>query len=109
MKLLMLEEHLRYKIEENHIPEESVKDFLKIHDNKKREELINTAARENLTKEEIKTLVKQTNNELAKRKKNSRGRQTNIFLCKNTVKKTVNLLKENGEKVEFNQKEDHRI
>ena len=107
MKILMLEEHLRYKIEEHHIKEDFIKDFLKIHDSKKREEVINTAIKENLTKEDIKVLIKQTNRELSKQKRNTRNRQTNIFLCKNTVKKTVNLLKENGEKVEFNQKEDH--
>lgn len=104
LKLLKVIPEARFKIEGSNTDEDAVKELIKIHD---KEEQIKTAElliKEKLSAEDISLIAKQINRKMANGKK--KLRYANIPLCRNTVKKTANILKDNGEKVEFLQKED---
>ncbi|MBE7033070.1 MAG: ParB/RepB/Spo0J family partition protein [Ruminococcaceae bacterium] len=106
IKFLRLESSMRYKIEENKITKNAARELLKIHDVEKQNEAAETIIKENLNDKEAASLVKEINRELALNKKNSP--KMNFTLCANTVKKTVNILKENGQKAELLQKDSEK-
>jgi len=106
MHLLSIEPDVRYIIEENAIPEKSAKELLKIRDPEKMKETAKSVARDKLSTDDISSIAKQIN--LSSMKKGRKDRVTNVPLCRNTVKKTVNLLKECGEKVDFTQNENEK-
>jgi len=104
LKLLKIIPQARFKIEESNTDENSARELIKIHD---KEEQLNAAElliKEKLSPEDVSLLAKQINRKMANGKK--KIRYSNIPLCRNTVKKTANILKDSGEKVELLQKED---
>lgn len=107
VKLLGALPEIRYKAEEYKIAEESVVELIKLHDEEKQKEITELIIKEKLSPEDTASLVKQINGE-SLRKRKGKNKVTNIPLCRNTVKRTVNLLKESGEKVEFEQNEDEK-
>lgn len=110
VRLLELDEAARYKIEENQIPEKTARELLKLHDREKQLEILNKTIGEELSYQSVCLLVKQTLREMAQKKTEKRNRnndrKTNMALCINTVKKTVELLKNSGAKVEMMQEEN---
>jgi len=104
LKTLSLSPSARFKIEKYGFGNSVIKELLKIRDEEALEKIIEETAKESLTREEVAILVKKTNTENRNEKK--KLRLANIPICTNTVKKTVNILKGNGEKVEFSQKEE---
>ncbi len=106
IKFLRLEPSIRYKLEENLISKNAARELLKIHDAEKQKEAAEIIIRESLNDSEVISLVKEINNELVKNRKKSG--KLNLTLCSNTVKKTVNILKESGHKVELTQKENEK-
>lgn len=106
LKLLALPQTARFKIEKHHFGEAMIKEFLKIRDEEELGNLIETAYKEKLDAEGVSLLVKKIIAESRSDKK--KVRFANIPICTNTIKKTVNILKGNGEKAEFSQKEDEK-
>lgn len=106
LRLLSLTPAARYKIEKYSLSNDIIKELLKIHDRENQEKAITAAAEEHLTAEEVSFLAKKMNTENRESKK--KIRLANIPICTNTIKKTVNILKENGERAEFSQKEDEK-
>lgn len=104
LKLLKIIPEARFKIEESSADEESARELIKIHDKEEQLKAAELLIKENLSPEDVSLLAKQINRKMANGKK--KLRYSNIPLCRNTVKKTVNILKDSGEKVEFTQNED---
>ena len=108
MRLLSLSAPIRYKIEENKIPEKAARELLRLHDEEKQAEIIEKVMKEELNLNDISSEVKNILQEMIlKESKAKRGRKKNFNmpLCINTVKKTAELLKKSGAKVETEQTE----
>lgn len=111
IRLLSLSAPVRYKIEENRISEKAAKELLRLHDEEKQKEIIDLIAKEELTPGEISLAVKNTLREMSiNENKEKRGRKKafNMPLCINTVKKTTELLKKSGARVESEQTENEK-
>lgn len=106
LKLLSLTPAVRYKAEEYLLSEDIIKELTKIHDAEIQKKAADAAIDEKLTAKEVSFLAKKLNTEALGDKK--KIRLANIPICTNTIKKTVDILKENGEKAEFYQKEDEK-
>lgn len=104
LKLLKIIPEARFKIEESKADENSARELIKIHDKEEQLKAAELLIKENLSAEDVSLLAKQINRKMANGKK--KIRYSNIPLCRNTVKKTANILKDSGEKVELLQKED---
>lgn len=109
MRLLSLSAPIRYKIEENKISEKAAKELLRLHDEEKQAEIIEKVAKEEINindiSAEIKNILQET---ILNENKTKRGKKKtfNMPLCINTVKKTAELLKKSGAKVETEQTEN---
>ena len=108
IRLLSLDSQIRYKIEENGISERTAKELLKLHDGEKQEEILDKIIKEEISINEIPALIKETLREMSCGTKKGRKKSYNLPLCINTVKKTADLLKKSGAKVELEQKEDEK-
>lgn len=111
VRLLSLSETVRYKIEENKTPLNFLSEIIKVRDEDKQLEIIEEIAKGNLTyqklcervKKELRIMISEDKN---KRQNNtSRSFEAKMPLFKNTVKKTVELLKKGGAQVTFEEKE----
>ncbi|MBR1969424.1 MAG: ParB/RepB/Spo0J family partition protein [Clostridia bacterium] len=112
IQLLNLSEAVRYKIEENDISEKYARELLKVHDEKKQLDIIDEIVNAELTYSKLCTKVK---NEIAAMIKNEplkESLQKNIVsfrerlsVYKNTLDKTVEILKKSGAKVKMEEKE----
>lgn len=108
IRFLALSEKVRYKIEENNLPEKFAKELIKLHDEEKQLELIEMIVKDNLSREVVSEIVKETLWETAHRKnknkdgiKPQRSLKEKMPLYINTVTKTVELLKKSGAKTDF--------
>ena len=114
MRILSLGESVRYKIEENNISEKSARELLKLHDEDKQNEIADRIINEEINHREVCEAVKQTLRTMAQNKKEEKKQRRNrispenMSLYINTVKKTIELLKNNGAKVELEQSENER-
>lgn len=112
IQLLNLSETVRYKIEENNIPEKYARELLKVHDKEKQLDIIENIANDELTysklcervKKEVSMMIK---NEPIKEasQKSLLAFKSRISLYKNTLSKTVEILKNSGAKVKMEEKE----
>lgn len=107
-RLLCLGETVRYKIEENQIPEKMVQEIIKLRDEEKQLEIIEKIANEELNYKGLCDEVRQFLRDMT-RKRTERERKTttsfekNVPLYINTVKRTVQLLRNSGARVELAQ------
>lgn len=111
VRLLSLSAPIKYKIEENKIPEKVAKELLKLHDEEKQEEILDKFIKEELNHKELSEFVKQILREMTQNsneEKRGKRKLLNLPLCINTVKKTADLLKKNGAKVEMEQTENEK-
>lgn len=111
VRLLSLPPSIRYKIEENKIPESVSRELLKLHNEEKQKEILEKIINEDLSRSEVCVLVKQTLRELSQKKndeKRQKKRILNIPLCVNTINKTVELLKKSGANVRIEQSENEK-
>ncbi|MBQ8808606.1 MAG: ParB/RepB/Spo0J family partition protein [Clostridia bacterium] len=114
IRLLSMGEKVRYKIEENNIPKETVKELLKLHSDRKQLEIIEKIKTEELRHSEVCEIVKQIlleninckNDEKPQKRRKTFTPSNLLYL--NTVKKTVEILKNNGAKVELTQTETEK-
>ncbi len=104
LKLLKIIPEARFKIEESNADEDAVKELIKIHDEEEQLKATELLIKEKLSAEDMSLIAKQINRKMTNGKK--KLRYSNIPLCRNTVKKTVNILKDSGEKVELLQNEN---
>lgn len=108
IRLLSLSAPIRYKIEENHIEENTARELLKLHNDEKQAEIIEKVTQEGLNRKQTASLVKNTLREMAYSAgagKNRKRGQNKTPLYINTVKETVEILKRNGAKAELTQTE----
>lgn len=108
VRLLSLDSPIRYKIEENGIPEKTAKELLKLHDAEKQREILDKIIKEEVGVNELPSVIRETLREMSSGIKRGRKKACNLPLCINTVKKTADLLKKSGAKVELEQKEDEK-
>ena len=111
VRLLSLSTPIRYKIEENDVPEKAARELLKLHDEEKQREILDKIAKEEINTSELPLVIKEMLREMsqgASSAKRGRKKVFNLPLCINTVKKTADLLKKSGAKVEMDQKEDEK-
>lgn len=111
VRLLSLNTPIRYKIEENDIPEKAAKELLKLHDEEKQAEILDGIAKEEININEIPFVIKEILREMSQGgngTKRGRKKAFSLPLCINTVKKTADLLKKSGAKVEMEQKEEEK-
>ncbi len=112
IQLLNLSEAVRYKIENNNIPEKYARELLKVHDEEKQLDIIESIIIDELTytklcervKKELTAMVK---NEPLKEttQKNLLNFKARLPVYKNTLNKTVDILKNSGAKVKMEEKE----
>lgn len=112
VRLLGLSEKTRYKIEENLIAENTARELLRLHNEEKQLKIIEKAVSEGLSHREICHMIKQSIKDMAQNgEKEIRQRikisspEEKLSIYINTVKKTVELLKKSGAKVELSQNE----
>lgn len=112
VQLLNLSEKVRYKIEENNIPEKYARELLKIHDEEKQLDIIENIINDELTYSKLcdrikKELLVMIKNEPLKEsaQKSLLAFKSRLSLYKNTLNKTVEILKSNGAKVKMEEKE----
>lgn len=112
VRLLGLSEKVRYKIEEKGYSEKFAKELLKLRDEEKQLELIERTKKDDWSftsfskaiKEEIKEMAQKRIWESKSFKEKSTAEKMPVYI--NTVKKTIELLKRNGAKVELSQQEN---
>ena len=107
IKLMSLSSKMRFKIEQNLISEKVAAELIKIRDEEKQSEIVGIIAEEELSLKESLNLIKETARQMML-EKNDKKKTINLPLCLNTVKKTVDLLKKNGAKVDFEQNESEK-
>ena len=115
VQLLNLGETIRYKIEKNNIPEKYARELLKVHDEEKQLDIVEEIIQDELTysklcskiKGELNAMIK---NEPLKEKsqKNIAGFKARLSVYKNTLNKTVEILKKSGATVRMEEKENDR-
>lgn len=114
VRLLSLSEKVRYKIEENKTPLNFLSEIIKLRDEDKQLEIIEEIAKGELTYQKLCERVKKELKIMLSRDKNKRQNNTNhsfeekMPLYKNTIKKTVELLKKSGAVVTFEEKENDK-
>lgn len=113
VRILSLSDKVRYKAEESGLCEKFSRELLKIHDEEKQLEIIEKAVAEDLSfsdfAKEVKEELKKMSGAVKERKRKTvirKNAEEEMPIFINTVKKTVELLKKNGAKVDFIQKED---
>ncbi len=112
VRLLGLSEKVRYKIEEKGYNEKFAKELLKLRDEEKQLEIIEKAEKEDWSftsfskaiKEEVKEMAQKRIWESKSFKDKSTKEKMPVYI--NTIKKTVELLKRNGARVELFQQEN---
>lgn len=113
IRMLALKEDVRKTVERANLEEESIKELLRLHNEEKQLEIAERAEKEKLSFNQIRVLTNEILNRMTKR--TVKDKKTVKFsghllnkgpLYINTVKKTVELLKKNGARVEYSQKED---
>lgn len=112
IQLLNLSESVRYKIEENNIPEKYARELLKVHDEEKQLDIIECIVEEDLTysklcekiKCELTGMIKNEQNK-EERRKNNVNYEVRYPIYKNTLNKTMDILKSGGAKVQMEEKE----
>lgn len=107
-RILCLSEEVRYKIEENAIPERMVQELIKLRDEEKQLECIEKIANEELNYkgicDEVRQFLREMTRKRAERERNiTSSFAKNVPLYINTVKRTVQLLKNSGARVELYQ------
>ncbi len=108
IRLLSLAAPIRYKIEENNIDEPTARELLKLHNEEKQAEIIEKIVQGGLNKKQTALLVKNTLREMAFQKGNEKRHKkegADLPLYINTVRETLQLLKNNGAKAELTQTE----
>ncbi len=112
IQLLALPEIVKRKIEVSETDEKVSKQLLRLRNEDKQIEILEKALKENLSEAEIKVIVDNYIKEASKKEREKPGKTRRVYggtvkapLFINTVKKTVELLKRNGAKVEFEQSE----
>ena len=111
VRLLGIEPSVKYKIEESGISENAAKELLRLRDGEKQKEIIEKVAKGEINLKEMSSIIKESIREATQSTKDGkRGRKKafNLPLCINTVKKTADMLKKSGAKVEMEQKEDEK-
>jgi ParB family chromosome partitioning protein len=114
VRLLSMGEKVRYKIEENKIPQTTVKELLKLHNDETQLQIIEKIKEEELKHNEVCDIVKQIlrENMSCKRDEKAQKRRKLLpasnLLYLNTVRKTVEILKNSGAKVELSQTETEK-
>lgn len=112
VRLLSLSENVRYKTEKNKTPLNFLSEIIKVRDEEKQLEIIEEIAKGELTysklcervKKELRIMIGEERN---KRQNNSsRSLEAKMPLFKNTIKKTVELLKKGGAHVTLEEKEN---
>lgn len=103
IRLLSLNEKIRYKIEENNISESCARELLKIHDEEKQLMIIDEIVKADLTYQGVKELVKNElrkmasgSDEKGKKKRKHPAGTAEMSVFRNTVNKTVDLLQNSG-------------
>lgn len=112
IQLLNLSESVRYKIEENNISEKYARELLKVHDEEKQLDIIESIVNDELT---YSKLCEKVNKELQGMIKNESSRESEhknylnfksrLPIYKNTINKTVDILKNSGARVLMEEKE----
>ncbi len=101
IRLLRLDEDIRYKIEEKALPESFAKELLKIHDKERQLELIEKADIDNLTYREFCKIAKKEAKKIAEEHKlyEINKKSLDINILSNTIEETIKLLKDNDPSV----------
>ncbi len=115
IQLLNLSEAVRYKIEDNNIPEKYARELLKVHDEEKQLDIIDSIINDELTYSKLCERVKKELTAMAKNEPIKGATQKNLLnfkarlpVYKNTLNKTVDILKNSGAKVRMEEKECER-
>ncbi len=108
VRLLSLPEKVRFKIESESIEEKTAKELLRIHNEEKQIEIIEKAEKEGLNYRETCMLIEKAILEMKGELKTGTKKGEKIISVRektplyiNTVKKTVDILKKHGAKVDF--------
>ncbi len=113
VRILSLRESVRKEIENAEIEESAIKELLRLHNEEKQLDIIKKAKEERLSPEDIRKLVSSNLINMSQKPKKRRISEINkekalkrdpIYI--NTVKKTIELLKSNGARVEYSQNEN---
>ena len=114
IKLLSLKSTVKSKIEKENIPEDSVKEILKLHSEKEQLMEIYRIKKTETKKEEkeLKTESAKTLTGIKPKERrisqiNRKNYKNKDSIYENTVKRTAELLKKNGAIVDFEKKEEH--
>ena len=112
IRLLSLPEKVRYKLEENLIDEKTARQLLRLHDEEKQLEVIEKIKENNLKTAEVETMIREILRAASFSKSKGRRKMLknseNIPIYINTVKKTADILKSNGARVEISQNESEK-
>ncbi len=109
IRLLSLSAPVRYKVEEKGIEETVARELLKLHNEEKQLEIIEKISNEGLNKKQTAILVRNTLREMAFQKESGRRRRkdsADINLYINTVRQTLELLRNSGANAKLEQTED---
>ena len=110
-RLLRLSELVRYKLEEANFGEKSAVSLLRLHDESKQLEIIEKAAKEDLSDREVDGLTcKELKKMLRSDRKTGEKKQsldTNIFI--NTIDETIEMLKNGGANLSYSKKDDENF
>lgn len=113
IKILKLSEKVRYKIEENKIPENIIRELLRLHDEEKQLETIEKIASGEILQKEAMDYINGSLKEMIKGKREKSIKREFLKgkfpVYINTVKKTVDLLKESGAQTELLQAENEEF
>lgn len=114
IRLLSLSERVRYKVEENKTPINFLGEIIKLRDEEKQLEILDEIAKGDLTYQNLCERVKKELRTMLGENKNkhhmtvNRSFEAKMPLYKNTVKKTVELLKRGGAQVTLEEKESDK-
>ena len=115
IRILSLRETVRKEIENCNLPETIIKELLRLHNEEKQIDIIKRIKEENLSPEDVRKLISSNLINMSQKQKKRRISDINkekncqrepIYI--NTVRKTVELLKSNGAKVEYSQNETEK-
>ena len=111
IKLLSMNEAIRYKAEESNMPEKYMLELLKIHDEKKQRELIKRYKEEDITYTELCEAVYKENEMIIRKEKPKevKKRPHRMPIYKNTVYKAVEMLKNYCANIETEEEENEKV
>lgn len=113
IKILKLSEKVRYKIEENNIPENIIKELLRLHDEEKQLETIEKIASGEILQTQAPDYVNGSIKEMIKGKREKSIKREYLKgkfpVYINTVKKTIELLNKSGAQTELLQTENEQF